>query len=255
MTEDEKKLLSERGFKEHRQDKDGNILAWKKEIRDLEMYIFFNPDNESYDVSCKDYSKLQESENIGKWKTLHNSSEDLEEAVEFADNWLSDNGYVDMDAVKPVFNADPEKIAEDVDELMRSIDGEEYEAAFPDKTAHIEELANDIRNGNVEFIQQYLLSLTLQENEAEQKMAQTMIKRLAEYDALRSANNRQDIAAVEMAIEDNYNHIDGILGNSAPKERERVNIKNMIEDNRRRLGLTGDTPDLSAQEMEQRNRA
>lgn len=250
MTEDEIKLLSEHGFKEFRQDREGNILAWKKDIpkRDLEIYIFFNSDDESYDVSYRDFSKLQESENIGKWKTLHNNSEDLEEAVDFADDWLSD-----LDAVKPVFNADPEKIAEDIDELMRSIDGEDFEAVYPDKVVHIDELANDIRNGNIEFIQQYLLALTLQENEAEQKMAQTLIKRLTEYDTLRTANNKQDIAALEVAIEDNYNHIDGVLGNSAPKEREKVNIKNMIADNRRRLGLTGDNPDLS-QEVEQRNR-
>ena len=142
-----------------------------------------------------------------------------------------------MDAVKPVFNAEPRKIAEEIDELERSIDGEEYDEHFPDREAHIAEMAEQIRNGNTQFMNNYLHTFTLQEAEAERRMAETLIKRLAEYDMHRAAYNH--VAAAEMAEEGNYNNIDGIIGNSAPKEKEpkRLNIIERIKEIKEQQGL------------------
>ncbi len=254
MTEDEKIMLAGHGFKDFRQDMEGNVIAWKKEIpkHEIEIYLMLNEEEESFDLSYKDLASKDETENRGKWKTLHNGIEDVESAIEVSNDWLTDQGYGDMDTVKPVFNADPQKIAEDIDELERSIDGDEYDAAFPDREAHIAELAQDIRNGNTEFLTEYLHAFTLQEAEAEKKMAEELLRRLAEYQAFRASVNINMVAA-EMEEEENYNNLDGIIGNSAPKEHKRVHIKTMIEENRKRLGLSGDPQELAAQE-EQRNR-
>lgn len=251
---DNEKLLNEHGFKPFRQDMEDNIISWKKEIPDknIEMYIVSNvPDRDTFDVCYTDNS---EAESKGVWKTLYNDADSLDDAVEYSDNWLYEKGFVeDMDAVKPVFNAEPRKIAEEIDELERSIDGEEYDELFPDREAHIEEMAEQIRNGNTQFMNDYLHTFTLQEAEAEKKMAETLMKRLAEYDSHRAAYNHVATAAAEMAEEGNYNNIDGIIGNSAPKEHSRINIKEKIEENRKKLGLSGEN--TLVQEIEgQRNR-
>jgi len=238
MNEDEMKLLSGHGFKPFRQDMEDNIISWKKEIPDknIEMYIVSNvPDRDTFDICYTDNS---EEESKGIWKTLYNDADSLEDAVEYCDYWLYEKGITeDMDAVKPVFNAEPRKIAEEIDELERSIDGEEYDEHFPDREAHIAEMAEQIRNGNTQFMNNYLHTFTLQEAEAERRMAETLIKRLAEYDMHRAAYNH--VAAAEMAEEGNYNNIDGIIGNSAPKEKEpkRLNIIERIKEIKEQQGL------------------
>ncbi len=257
MTKEDKELLEIHGFKAAREDLDGNIVDWKKEYRekDSEIHILSAPDD-TYDISLYDVS---ETENKGKWKTLYNASEDIETAVEFADEWAVDNGYIeDMDAVKPVFEAKSRRIAEDIAELERSIDKEGYDKAFPDPQEHINNMTKDLQSGNIPYLLQYLHAFTLQEAEAESKLAEMMMQRLREYDAFRIAHTQNANAAAEMAVEDNYNNIDGIIGNSATKEEKkehhRVNIKDKIKENREKLGLTGETPAQGLTVEDQLNR-
>ncbi len=97
-----------------------------------------------------------------------------------------------------------------------------------------------------------------EEAEAESKLAEMMMQRLREYDAFRIAHTQSANAAAEMAVEDNYDNIDGIIGNSAPKEdkkdRHRVNIKEKIKENREKLGLSGEAPEHGLTVEEQLNR-
>ena len=245
MTKEDKELFEIHGFKEAREDLNGNIVDWRKEYREknIEIHILADPDG-AYDISLYDTS---ETENKGIWKTLFNSAEDVETAVEFADNWAVDNGYTeDMDTVKPVFEAKSRKLAEDIAELERSIDEEGYDKAFPTQQDHINNMVKDLQSGNIQYLLEYLHTFTLQEAEAERKLAEMMMQRLHEYDSFRTEHIQNYNVAAEMAVEDNYNNIDGIIGNSAPKEEKkehhRINIKDKIKENREKLGLTGEAP-------------
>ena len=86
---------------------------------------------------------------------------------------------------------------------------------------------------------------------ADKLLPKELLRRLAEYQAFRASVNI-NMAAAEMEEEGNYNKLDGVIGNSAPKEHKRVHIKTMIEENRKRLGLSGDPQELAQEE--QRNR-
>lgn len=239
MTDEEKKLLKTKGFKAYIKDVEfDEIIAWKKEIpeKGIKVIVSAIPDDRGFDISYKDKED--------KSNTIYNDIDSIEEAMEACDEFLDSYGRSEeMDAVKPVFNADPQKIAEEVDELFRHIDGEEYDRAFPDREEHIAEMKKQIEEGEVEKITQALLKFDIEEMEAELKMRQYLIDRLNEYKASVMAYNA--VRTVEEQVEGNYNNIDGIIGNSDSK----VNIKMMISEYQRQLGGGSNAPAIDELEL------
>lgn len=219
MTDEEKKLLKDSKFKAYLRDMEyDEIIAWKKEVPEKSINIIISAirEDSGFDISYRDKDN--------KSVTVFNDIDSIEDAVDACNDFLEsfEQTGEDLDAVSPVFDNSPRKLAEDVDELFRSIDGEEYSNAFPDKEKQIEELEKQIKAGEIEAITQALLKFDIEEMEAELNMRNYMIARLNEYKAQIAAV--VSTANIEAEIEGNYNNIDGIIGNSDSK----INIKMMI---------------------------
>ena len=218
MTDDEKKLLRSKNFKPYMKDMDyDEVIAWKRDVpeKNIKVIISVIPEDRGYDLSYKDENN--------KDVTVFNDLESIEDAIDACDDFLDtyDIPKEDLDAVKSVFNNEPRKIAEDIDELCRSID-DKYDRDNPDKDKSVNDLEKQIKNGEIEAIQRMLLKFDIEEMEAELNMRNYMIQRLTEYKAMIATINPNINA--ELDEEGNYNSIDGIIGNSGTK----VNIKMMI---------------------------
>ena len=215
------------------------------------------------------YGKIIDLDNLRFFPQLWTNQDGLSKVSEIIDNFpkakiigqlpglavpnrTKNDNLVDTDAVKPVFKADPIHIAEDIAELERSASEESYDKTFPDPQEHIDNLVEDLKNGNIAYLLQYLHAFTLQEIGAERMMAETLIKRIQEYDLLRKSQIQNINATAEISEEGNYNSIDGIIGNSAPKEgrkeHRRINIREKIRENRIKLGLMKDPSEQAIEE-------
>lgn len=230
MTDDEKKLLKHNGFKGYLRDMEyDEIIAWKKEVPEKSIKIIISAirDESSFDISYRDKDD--------KSTTVFNDIDSIEDAITACNDFLDSFGREeDLDAVHPTFNADPRKLAEDIDELCRHIDGDDYARAYPDKKAQQEELEKQIKAGEIEAITQALLKFDIEEMEAELNMRNYMIARLNEYKAMVAAV--VPTANIEAEIEGNYNNIDGIIGNSDSK----INIKMMISSYQSQISGSGE---------------
>lgn len=210
LSKDEIELLKVKLWVSYRQDLDGNVIAWKREANEHSFYI--SEFNESYDVSYKNGKDEQ---------TLYNGADSIEEAISICENFALDNG-IDLDSVKPVFNADPKKLASDIDEFCREID-ESYAADNPDKEKKIEEIENAIRTNQLQELEAFLFqfAFTLQEIEAEQNMAKNLCERLKEYKENVARHNADQ---KKRAIQSDKERAASII-NGAGK----INIKYMIK--------------------------
>ncbi len=239
MTDEEKKLLKSRNFKVWLRDEEyDEIIAWKKEVPDkgLKVIITAIPEGSGFDISYKGKDNRQ--------NTLYNDLASIEDAVKACDEFLDSFDHTeDLDTVKPTFEASPRKLAEDVDELCRSIDSEDYGKAFPDKESHISELEKMIKTGEIERITQSLLKFDIEEMEAELNMRNYLIARLNEYKA--QISQFSPTKTVEEQIEGSYSNIDGIIGNSDTK----VNIKMMIAGYQAQINGTDLAPTVDELEL------
>lgn len=210
LSEDEKELLKIKLWVSYRQDLDGNVIAWKREANEHSFYI--SEFNESYDVSYKNGKDEQ---------TLYNGADSIEEAISICENFALDNG-IDLDSVKPVFNADPKKLASDIDEFCREID-ESYATDNPDKEKKIEEIEKALQTNQLQELEAFLFqfAFTLQEIEAEQNMAKILCDRIKDYKENVARHNADQ---KKRAMQSDKERAASIISGSG-----KINIKYMIK--------------------------
>lgn len=124
------------------------------------------------------------------------------------------------------------KLAEEIDRFSYEYDTVQYNEVVKDRQAQVENIANDIRSGNTEYLQGFLnaaiseevrLGITdifgqgteIGDSEAVQtaRQAKELSDRLAEY---------KPLAKIEELEEASYNMIDNVLNNGAEKKEERL---------------------------------
>ncbi len=147
-------------------------------------------------------------------------------------------------SLKPWLQSHTEKIAMEIDQLANDYDPYEYKDQVEDREAHIQSIASDIRNGEAEYMEDFLNALIAEgtttgiqdifgqgvntnDSEAIQnaRKAKELLDRLTEY---------KPLTKVEELVEQNYNMIDNALNNGAGGEKqmqksERVSVKERLE--------------------------
>ncbi len=156
------------------------------------------------------------------------------------DKWLS----VDMQRSEPEPDADKAALlAAQIDQLSYDYDTVQYRDTVEDRDAQVENIAEDIRNGNTEYLNDFLNAIIsdsiregitdifgngaeLDNSEGVQtaRKAKELLDSLAEY---------KPLAKVEELEECNYNMIDNVLNNEKPKEEKekqtgRISIKEKL---------------------------
>ena len=128
-----------------------------------------------------------------------------------------------QDAVKKLIKAFPEKevidretkeqkiqeFAGELDRLSYDMDPYEYNDTVSDQEAQVQRIAEDIRNGNIGHLQEFLqTSIEEGTDENSEKRAKELLAKLAEY---------KPLAKVEEMEEQNYNMTDNVLNNGVEK--------------------------------------
>ena len=156
------------------------------------------------------------------------------------DKWLS----VDMQRSEPEPDADKAALlAAEIDQLSYDYDTVQYRDTVEDRDAQVENIAEDIRNGNMEYLNDFLNAIIsdsiregitdifgkgaeLDDSEGVQtaRKAKELLDSLAEY---------KPLAKIEELEECNYNMIDNVLNNEKPKEEQerksgRISIKEKL---------------------------
>ena len=154
------------------------------------------------------------------------------------DKWLS----VEMQRSEPEPDADKAALlAVEIDQISYDYDTVQYRDTVDDRDAQVANIAEDIRNGNTEYLNDFLNAIIsdsiregitdifgqgteLDDSEGVQtaRKAKELLDSLAEY---------KPLAKVEELEECNYNMIDDVLNNEKPKEEKqtgRVSIKEKL---------------------------
>lgn len=142
--------------------------------------------------------------------------------------------------LEPWLQKHAEKIASEADQLSYDYDPYEYRDQVEDREEHLKNITTDIRNGQAEYMEDFLNALIAEEtrngvqdlfgkgmdtdsSEAIQtaRKAKDLLDKLTEY---------KPLAKVEELEEQNYNMIDNVLNNKKPEneqteKRERVSLK------------------------------
>ena len=128
-----------------------------------------------------------------------------------------------QDAIKKLVEAFPEKevndretkeqkiqtLAGELDRLSYEMDPYEYSDTVSDQEAQVQRIAEDIRNGNIGHLQNFLqTSIEEGTDENSEQRAKELFAKLAEY---------KPLAKVEEMEEQNYNMIDNVLNNGVEK--------------------------------------
>ena len=128
-----------------------------------------------------------------------------------------------QDAIKKLVEAFPEKevndretkeqkiqtLAGELDRLSYDMDPYEYSDTVSDQEAQVQRIAEDIRNGNIGHLQNFLqTSIEEGTDENSEQRAKELLVKLAEY---------KPLAKVEEMEEQNYNMIDNVLNNGVEK--------------------------------------
>lgn len=148
-------------------------------------------------------------------------------------------------SLEPWVEKHAEKIAAEIDQLAYDYDSYEYRDQVEDREAHIQSIAADIRNGEADYMEDFLNALiaeetregigdlfgkgmTTDDSEAIQtvRKAKELFDRLEEY---------KPLAKVEELEEQNYNMIDNVLNNEKIKKyrtqkEDRVSLKERLEE-------------------------
>ena len=154
---------------------------------------------------------------------------------------------IDMDAVKPVYVDEAAKLAAEIDRFSSDFDPHEYKDTVDNWEVQVQNIADDIRNGNSADYKKYLGDVLAESDNIEdvRKAAELLIK-LAEY---------KPLAKVEELEEENLNQIDNYLSNTVPKAEERKEIRNAeherIEEEERKRRQKG-RPSLRARLAEKK---
>lgn len=134
-------------------------------------------------------------------------------------------------------------LATEIDQLSYEYDPKEYQREVANRGAEIVSIAEDIRNGNTEYLRNFLKALVsesvrmgitdvfsqgveLDDSKAVRtaRKAQELLDKLAEY---------KPLAKVEELEEQNYNMVDNVLNNGAGEKRQeqpgnRVSVKEKL---------------------------
>ena len=128
-----------------------------------------------------------------------------------------------QDAIKKLVEAFPEKevndretkeqkiqtLAGELDRLSYEMDPYEYSDTVSDQEAQVQRIAEDIRNGNIGHLQNFLqTSIEEGTDENSEQRAKKLLAKLAEY---------KPLAKIEEMEEQNYNMIDNVLNNGVEK--------------------------------------
>lgn len=128
-----------------------------------------------------------------------------------------------QDAIKKLVEAFPEKevndretkeqkiqaLAGELDRLSYDMDPYEYGDTVSDQEAQVQRIAEDIRNGNIGHLQNFLqTSIEEGTDENSEQRAKELLAKLAEY---------KPLAKIEEMEEQNYNMIDNVLNNGVEK--------------------------------------
>lgn len=128
-----------------------------------------------------------------------------------------------QDAIKKLVEAFPEKevndretkeqkiqtLAGDLDRLSYDMDPYEYSDTVSDQEAQVQRIAEDIRNGNIGHLQNFLQTCIEEgTDENSEQRAKELLAKLAEY---------KPLAKIEEMEEQNYNMIDNVLNNGVEK--------------------------------------
>ena len=161
---------------------------------------------------------------------------------------VQDRPEQDMDAVKPVYVDEAAKLAAEIDRFSSDFDPYEYKDTVDNWELQVQNIADDIRNGNSADYKKYLGTVIEESDNIEdvRKAAELLVK-LAEY---------KPLAKVEELEEVNLNQIDNVLGNTVPKseekrearqaEQERLEELQRIEEEERKRRARGERPSLRA---------
>ena len=159
-----------------------------------------------------------------------------------------DRMEADMDSVKPVYVDEAAKLAAEIDRFSSDFDPYEYKDTVENWELQVQNIADDIRNGNAADYKKYLGTVIEESDniEAVRKAAELLVK-LAEY---------KPLAKVEELEEVNLNQIDNVLSNTVPKseekrearqaEQERLEELQRIEEEERKRRSRGERPSLRA---------
>ena len=128
-----------------------------------------------------------------------------------------------QNAIKKLIEAFPEKevndretkeqkiqaLAGELDRLSYDMDPYEYRDTVSDQEAQVQRIAEDIRNGNIGHLQNFLqTSIEEGTDENSEQRAKELLAKLAEY---------KPLAKIEEMEEQNYNMIDNVLNNGVEK--------------------------------------
>lgn len=161
---------------------------------------------------------------------------------------VQDREQPDMDAVKPVYIDEAAKPAAEIDRFSSDFDPYEYKDTVDNWELQVQNIADDIRNGNSADCKKYLGTVIEESDNIEdvRKAAELFVK-LAEY---------KPLAKVEELEEVNLNQIDNVLSNTVPKseekrearqaEQERLEELQRIEEEERKRRARGERPSLRA---------
>lgn len=159
-----------------------------------------------------------------------------------------------MDAVKPVYVDEAAKLAAEIDRFSSDFDPYEYKDTVDNWELQVQNIADDIRNGNSADYKKYLGTVIEESDNIEdvRKAAELLVK-LAEY---------KPLAKVEELEEVNLNQIDNVLSNTVPKseekrdarqaEQERLEELQRIEEEERKRMARGERLSLRARLAEKK---
>ena len=159
---------------------------------------------------------------------------------------VQDRAQPDMDAVKPVYVDEAAKLAAEIDRFSSDFDPYEYKDTVDNWELQVQNIADDIRNGNSADYKKYLGTVIEESDNIEdvRKAAELLVK-LAEY---------KPLAKVEELEEVNLNQIDNVLSNTVPKSEEKREARQAeqecleelqrIEEEERKRRARGERPSL-----------
>lgn len=161
---------------------------------------------------------------------------------------VQDRSEQDMDAVKPVYVDEAAKLAAEIDRFSNDFDPYEYKDTVDNWEVQVQNIAEDIRNGNSTDYKKYLGDILSGSDNIEdvRKAAELLIK-LAEY---------KPLAKVEELEEENLNQIDNVLSNTVPKSESKKEVQNReqerIDEEERKRRARGERPSLRARLAEKK---
>lgn len=217
------------------------------EIDDVQMDVLYG---NTIDLDTLRYVPQiwSDQEGLSKIGQIIDAFPDVRVVGELPGLTVQDRPEQDMDVVKPVYVDEAAKLAAEIDRFSSDFDPYEYKDTVENWELQVQNITDDIRNGNAADYKKYLGTVIEESDniEAVRKAAELLVK-LAEY---------KPLAKVEELEEVNLNQIDNVLSNTVPQseekrearqaEQERLEELQRIEEEERKRRARGERPSLRA---------